>query len=76
MNSILKPLKLERYEIQLKSERTKETLGTFDNYRHAIRSYVDLATFFGAKFRISNDSKRLSFEIEEMTISLKKINIS
>ena len=59
----------------MKSQQTNQVLGTFENYRHAIRSYVDLATFFGAKFRISNDSKRLSFEIDEdLTVSLKKVN--
>lgn len=67
--------KSERYEIRMKSQQTNQVLGTFENYRHAIRSYVDLATFFGAKFRISNDSKRLSFEIDEdLTVSLKKVN--
>ncbi len=58
----------------MKSQLTNEVLSSFDNYREAIRNYVNLAVFFGAKFNVSSESKRLSFQVEELTISLKKIN--
>lgn len=74
MNSIQRSLRSEQYEIVMISDLTKDVLGVYPNKRKCIVAFIDLALFFGAKFRLTDQSQRGSFNTDGLRVIFQKSN--